>query len=365
MQILPALESGGVERGTLEVGRYLVEHGHRSIVISAGGRLVEQLLREGSEHVQWDIGRKSLSTLRLIPRLRRFLRDNKVDILHARSRLPAWIGYLAWKGMDPRTRPHFVTTVHGIYSINSYSAIMVRGEVVIAVSDTVRRYILSNYPRCDPARIRVIPRGVAPTEYLFGQQPPEAWLTAWNDQYPELQGKRLLTLPGRITRLKGHMDFLRLIDACRRDGLPVHGLIVGGADPRKAGYLEELKTAAQALGIAQDITFTGQRGDLKNILAISDIVFSLSNQPEAFGRTVLEALSLGIPVAGYGHGGVGELLEQLLPEGGVAVGDVTALTRLTKRWLSKPPVLTGMHAFTLENMLAATLAVYCDICRKT
>ncbi len=116
VQLLPALESGGVERGTLEVGKYLVDHGHRSIVISAGGRMVEQLQREGSEHLTWDIGRKSLFTLlRYVGRLRRFLRDEKVDILHIRSRMPGWVGYLAWKGMDKSRRPRLVSTVDGLY----------------------------------------------------------------------------------------------------------------------------------------------------------------------------------------------------------------------------------------------------------
>ena len=117
VQILPALESGGVERGTLEVGRYLVQNGHRSIVISAGGRMVEQLRREGSEHIAWDVGAKSLWSLRFVPRLRRFLRDNQVDILHARSRMPAWLAWLAWRGMEPIHRPRFVTTVHGLSCI--------------------------------------------------------------------------------------------------------------------------------------------------------------------------------------------------------------------------------------------------------
>ena len=88
LQLLPALESGGVERGTLELGAGLVRAGHRSLVISAGGQLVSRLTGQGSEHIEWPIGKKSLWTLRLVRRLRRLLRDNRVDILHARSRFP-------------------------------------------------------------------------------------------------------------------------------------------------------------------------------------------------------------------------------------------------------------------------------------
>lgn len=361
VQVLPALESGGVERGTLEVGRYLVEHGHRSIVISAGGRMVEQLRRGGSEHVGWDIGRKSLWTLRLVPRLRRFLLDERVHILHARSRMPAWVAYLAWRGMDPAARPRFVTTVHGLYSVNPYSAVMLKGERIIAVSQTVRDYILRHYPQVDPSRIVVIPRGVDPAEFPHGYRPPPAWLTAWRAQYPQLDGKKVLTLPGRITRLKGHEDFIALIGRLKAQGLPVHGLIVGGAHPRKRAYLQELKDKVRAAGLRDDITFTGQRSDLREIMTVSDLVLSLSTQPESFGRTVLEALSLGVPVVGYDHGGVGEQLARFFPQGRVPFGDLDGIVRQCRIIQAMPRVKPHASLPTLQDMLTATLAVYEDL----
>lgn len=358
VQVLPALESGGVERGTLEVGRYLEEHGHRSIVISAGGRMVEQLVREGSEHVTWDIGRKSLWTLRLIPRLRRFLRENQVDILHARSRMPAWVCYLAWKGMAPQTRPHFVTTVHGLYSVNAYSAVMTKGEIVIAVSRTIETYIYRNYPNTPPGRVVVVPRGVKRAAFPFGYRPAPDWLARWYRDHPELLGKRVLLLPGRITRLKGHEDFLRLIAALRTRGLPVHGLVVGGAEVRKQTYMDEIHRLTERLGLNKAVTFTGQRDDLRDIMAVSDIILSLSTQPESFGRTVLEALSLGKPVIGYDHGGVGEQLAALLPDGRVSLGDIAGLEERVVSWLETPPTMPRSHPYTLENMLTATLSLY-------
>jgi glycosyltransferase involved in cell wall biosynthesis len=358
LQVLPALQSGGVERGTLEVGKYLVEHGHRSIVISAGGRMVEQLEREGSEHLAWDIGRKSLWTLRFIPRLRHFLLENKVDILHARSRMPAWICYLAWKGMDPATRPRFVTTVHGLYSVNAYSAVMTKGERIIAVSETVRDYILRNYPRVPAERIVVIARGIDPAEYPHGYRPSPEWLAAWQAQYPQLAGKKLLTLPGRITRLKGHEDFIELVARLKEQGEPVHGLIVGGASRNKRRYLDELRQKIRAAGLEPDITLTGQRADLREIMAVSDIVFSLSSQPESFGRTTLEALSMGVPVIGYNHGGVGEQLAAVLSEGAVPSGDITAATNITATWLDNLPKVSMVQPFTLEKMLTSTLDAY-------
>lgn len=359
VQMLPALESGGVERGTLEVGKHLVEHGHRSIVISAGGRLVKQLEGEGSEHIAWDVGRKSpLTLLRYVGRLRRFLRTEKVDILHVRSRMPAWVAWLAWRGMAADARTRFITTVHGLYSVNAYSAIMTRGERVIAVSQTVRDYILEHYPTTDSERIRVISRGIDPLTYPHGYLPDAAWLADWHAQYPQLAGNKVLTLPGRITRLKGHEDFIELIARLRAAGEAVHGLIVGGAEVKKQPYLAELQASVLQRGLSGDITFTGQRGDLREIMAVSDIVLSLSSKPEAFGRTVLEALSIGIPVVGYAHGGVGEQLARLYPQGQVELGDIDGLFEQCKKLGMQTRINPCAPLPTLEAMLAGTLSVY-------
>ncbi|MEW6132422.1 MAG: glycosyltransferase family 4 protein [Pseudomonadota bacterium] len=358
VQVLPALQSGGVERGALEVGRHLVGHGHRSIVISAGGRMVEQLVREGSEHVAWDIGRKSLLSLRLIPRLRRFLSENKADILHARSRMPAWICYLAWRGMDPQTRPRFVTTVHGLYSVNAYSAVMTRGEVIIAVSEAARDYILKNHPAADRRRIVTIPRGVDPDEFPCGFKPSQEWLNAWQREYPSLAGKKILTLPGRITRLKGHHDFIELVATLRARHFDVHGLIVGGEDPNRRAYAGEVRKAVHERGLDDAISFTGNRADIREIFAVSDLVLSLSNKPESFGRSVLEALSLGIPAVGYSHGGVSEILRTLYPAGAVEAGNVAQLVETVARLLEKPVAVGADNPYTLKNMLERTLALY-------
>jgi glycosyltransferase involved in cell wall biosynthesis len=363
LQILPALESGGVERGTLEVGQYLVEHGHRSLVMSSGGRMVEQLTLEGSEHFTWPVGHKKIKTLLLVGKLRKFLLEQKVDILHARSRVPAWIAYLAWRGMNPATRPRFVTTVHGMYGVNRYSRIMMQGEKIIAVSNTVRDYILREYPDTLPWRIEVIHRGVEAQAYPYGWKPDPVWQQAFFAQCPNAAGKQLLTLPGRITKLKGHKDFIELIARLKRRGLPVHGLIVGGATSSKQRYLQKLRYRARSMGLEADISFTGQRDDLKNILAISNLVLSLSTQPESFGRTTLEALRLGIPTAGYDHGGVGEILRSIYPEGLLPLGDIDAATQRIATLLQQPDAVPDGDFYPLSSMLSQTLALYEQLAR--
>ncbi len=147
LQLVPSLVSGGVERGTLEVAAELVRRGHRSLVVSGGGRLVGPLVNAGSEHISCPIGLKSPWTLRHVGTLRKLMVARQVDVVHARSRVPAWIGWLAWKSLPSGHRLRFVTTVHGLHSVNRFSEIMTRGEAVIAVSNSVREYLVSGFPR--------------------------------------------------------------------------------------------------------------------------------------------------------------------------------------------------------------------------
>ena len=361
LQLLPALQSGGVERGTLEVAQALVENGHRALVMSAGGRQVAPLVASGAEHFTWPIGEKKFKTLLLVGKLRKFLVEQKVDIIHARSRVPAWIAYLAWRGMDPATRPHFVTTVHGPYSVNAYSAVMTKGERVIVISEMIRDYVLKNYPKTDPNKLRLIYRGVDPAEFPYHYQPPQDWLDRWHEQYPETQGKKLLTLPARITRWKGQEDFIELLVRIKDEVPDAHGLIVGETKDRKDHFLAELKAKAATLGVTDRVTFTGHRSDLREVMAISKIVFSLSREPEAFGRTTVEALSLGIPVIGYNHGGVSEQLQAILPSGSIPIGHVLDAAHLTMKWLSCAPGVAAGQPYTLERMLSNTLKTYDEL----
>lgn len=366
VQILPALEGGGVERGTLEVAAELVRRGHRSIVISAPGRLVEPLVRAGSEHVAWPVGVKSPTTLRLLPRLRRLLLREDVDVLHARSRVPAWLAYLTWKTLPSRSRTRFLTTVHAMHSVSAYSAIMHRGERVIAVSNTARQHVLEHYRGVDPQRIEVIHRGVDPAEFPYGHHPDERWLAAWYEEFPHLrEAGPVLTLPGRMTRRKGHRDFVKLIARLRDRGVAAHGLIVGGEDPKRRQYAQQVRQDVAELGLDDRITFTGNRDDIREIYAISDVVYCLSKPAESFGRTVVEALSIGTPVIGYDLGGVGETLAELLPAGRVAVDDLDELTERTLAVLANRPEVLPNTVFTRQAMLDRTLAVYREMAAHT
>jgi len=363
VQLLPALHSGGVERSTLEISAALVNAGHRSLVVSAGGRLVPALLEAGGEHLTLDIGRKSLLTLRHMPSLSRLFAGVSADIVHARSRLPAWLGLHAVRRLPVHQRPHWVTTVHGLNSPGRYSAVMTTGERVICVSETVRSFVHTHYPAVESTRLQVIPRGVDMQQFPRRARNDARDRHALAAAYPWLgqAGGPVLLLPGRGTRLKGHAHALDLLAALHARGMPARLWLLGTDEPGRETYVADLRAKAQALGIADALHIDVPTTRIAEAYAASDLVLQLSDKPEAFGRTVIEALSVGRPVLGWDHGGVGELLAQLQPSGAVAPGDLATLGERALALLAHPPALPSRIPFTLQAMQRDTLRLYADL----
>jgi len=357
IQVLPSLEFGGVEKGVVEIAKSLVNSGHRSIVISSGGNMLPQLLETGSEHILLPVGKKSLASLCLISKLRDIFNATDASIVHARSRFPAWLCFMALKKARSANGPYFVTTVHGIYSVNRYSSIMTRGDKVIAISEFVRKYIIDNYAQTDLNKISVIPRGIDPSLFSHGYCAGEKWKQLWFDQFPETINKKLIILPARISRRKGHQEFLAAFSLLTSHN-DLHGVIVGGPHKGKQKYLNFLKNKVNSMGLENHITFTGHRNDVREIMSISDIVLSLSTEPEAFGRASLEALSLGIPVIAFDHGGASEVLKTIFPQGLVPTNNVDETVSLINRFIAEPPNVEQHQLYTLESMQNKTLSVY-------
>lgn len=356
IQLLPALEAGGVERSTLEVAAALVARGDRAVVVSAGGRLLPALQALGAEHVTLEIGRKSPLVLRHLGALRKLLAQ--ADIVHARSRLPAWMAWLALRGLRG-ARPHFVTTAHGLNSVSRYSAIMTRGERVICVSNTVKAYWLQHYPNADPARFTVIPRGIDPALFPHALHPDTEARARLAQQYSQLGGQGpLLLLPGRGTRLKGHADAITLLEGLRERGIDARLWMLGARQRGREAYLQELQQQLQGKGLQDYALLAEPTSTMPQAYAASDLVLQLSRKPEAFGRTVIEALSVGRPVLGWAHGGVGELLAELLPKGAIPAFDQEQLAAAAQALLASPPSLPQAQPYTLRAMQEATLMLY-------
>ena len=358
LQVLPALNSGGVERGTIDFAGELVKQGHQSLVMSSGGTMVAQLEAAGSTHITFAVHQKSLKSLLRVRALRRLLLELDVDIIHVRSRVPAWMIWLAIRKLLAEKRPALVSTFHGLYSVNAYSAVMGRGDQIIAISQCVYDYILENYPQVDRKKITIIHRGVDTAQFNQQYSVSSDWRQLFYQQNPQLQSKSLLLMPGRLSRWKGQLQFIELVDKLIQAGSSCHGVIVGGPTPGKEAYLQELIDDVANRNLQEHITFLGHRTDISNIYAESAVVFNLSQHAEPFGRTVIEALAMGVPVVSYDYGGPAESLRACFPQGLVPLGDGDALLEAVNKVLSTPPVIQFPENFTLQRQAQATLDVY-------
>ncbi len=365
VQMIPELEDGGVERGTLEMGKHLADQGHTSIVVSAGGRLVKQLEEEGSEHIRWPVGVKNLRCLLYILPLRRMLLRKEVTILHLRSRMPAWIGYITWLSLPKQKRPVLVTTFHGFYSLNSYSAIMTKGDGVIAVSEGIRKHIHENYNVKN--EVRLIFRGV--DEDLFNPENVSASrVKCLREKWQVPDNMPVLMLPGRITRWKGQDIFLKSL--LKITNKQYKALLVGALDANQ-GYGKELIELVDQHKLHDRVSFVGHCDDMAACLMLADIVFSASSsEPEAFGRTTVEAMSMGKPVIATAHGGsletvIGGETGWLVPP-----SDIEAMGECINNALSNPERLQKLghrgqeHVrknFTTRSMCDKTVLFYREL----
>jgi len=361
LQVLPALQTGGVERGTCDMAAALMDAGWRAIVASAGGPMTRELERVGALHLTLPLNSKNPFVVwRNAARLAEICARWRVDIVHARSRAPAWSALRATR----RAGIPFVTTFHGTYNAGNalkrrYNAVMTAGDRMIAISDFIADHVRAEYD-CPPERIRVIPRGVDIRSFDPDAVKPER-IIRLSREWRLADGAPVIMLPGRLTRWKGQVDFIRLVARLVADGLPVHGLLAGGPHPRKRAYERELQKLVAQLELEPAVSFLGNRSDLREVLSVSACAFSLTGEPEAFGRTTIEALSLGIPVIGYEHGGTGEILRNIFPDGLVPLGDVEAAAARCAEFLRQRPPVPVIHPYTVERMQAATLAVYAEL----
>ena len=352
IQILPELNIGGVERGTKDLSKVLVDKGHESIVISNGGIFENDIVKNGGKHYKVPVHKKSLLSLRYSKTLKEIYLSEKPDIVHVRSRMPAWINYFAFKKL--LEKPILISTFHGLYSTPAYSQVMSKADHIIAISNTVRNYIKDTYKVSDD-KITTIPRGCDPL--TFNKTPlNEEWLNSWYLEFPQTKNKTILTLPTRISKWKGVDSFIELFKLLECNKF--HGLIVGPTSKSKKRYFNDLKRKIKNYNLQEKITFTGQRKDISNVYKISNIVFNLSVKPEPFGRTTIEAISSGSKVIGWDHGGTQEILDELFPEGLVELNNIVDLKNKVLEISHKDHPDPKENIYTLDRMTSKTINLY-------
>jgi glycosyltransferase involved in cell wall biosynthesis len=368
LQVLPSLITGGVERGTIEITQAVAEAGWTALAASAGGRLVPSVERAGGRHITLPLATKNPWTMwRNAAALARLIRAERVAIVHARSRAPAWSAWLACR----RTGAHFVTTYHGAYGEElpfkrHYNAVMAKGEQVIAASRFIAELIVARH-RVDPVRVRVIPRGV--DRAVFDPDAVTAERTLRLAQSWRLPGGApVVLLPGRLTSWKGQAV---LIDALsrmqRRDAV----VVLVGSEQGRARYTERLLRRAEAAGVADRVRLAGECDDMPAALMLADVVVHASTRPEAFGRVVIEAQAMGRPVVASDLGAPVETVRQDVTGWRVPPGNADALAAGIERALAlsaeersalavraRSAVLRG---YTVQAMQAATLEVYREV----
>lgn len=308
-QILPALDSGGVERGTLEIANALQKAGMPNLVVSSGGKLVAELEKAGVKHVTLPVHSKNPFVMFLTAlKLRKVFKDENVGVVHVRSRAPAWTAKIALK---PFKNIAFLATYHGTYGIKPawikkpYNRVMLSGDLVIAVSKHIANHIKENYGVPDE-KIRLVCRG-AETDLFDPAKVSEAERRALAEKWGIDASKTILMLPGRLTRIKGHhlvMDAL----AQMRHKDDVQCLFVGG-DQGKTEYTDELKAEIEKRGLTGKVLLTGGCSQMPAAYMLADIVISATTKPEAFGRTIPEAQLMGALVVGANYGGAAETIE--------------------------------------------------------
>ena len=357
-QILPALNVGGVETGTVDLAKALKKRGHEPLVISSGGPLVDELVKAGIPHIELPVHQKSLFSLRLVRELAALIERERIDVLHARSRVPAWLAYFAVR----RTRCDFVTTCHGYYSKHLLSRVMGWGKRVIVTSHSIGRRMIDDFG-VSPGQITLIHRGVDLSLYSF--QPNKY------DRKPK--GPFIIIHVGRITPVKGQDEFIRAVHLLSKRIPAIEVWIVGGPDQGKDAYFRDLKLMVSRLGLEAVVKFLGTRRDVPELIRQADLLVLSSKIPEAFGRVLIEAGAVGTAVAASRIGGILDVVDE--GQNGLLFSPehFEEMAETMERLLRDRPLCKRLSAalhekvkrqFSLEQMVDKTCQVYEEVRRQ-
>jgi glycosyltransferase involved in cell wall biosynthesis len=368
LQVLPRLDTGGAERVVVEIAEALTSIGHRTLIACDNGPLSQAALRAGAEIVPMPLATKSPFNMRRnASRLEKLIRDRDIDLVHAHSRAPAWSALWATR----RSKTPFVTTYHGTYSEDApfkrkYNGVMAEGDRVIAVSHFIAELIRQRHA-VDEAKLRTIPGGVDLRKF-----DPAAIM---GDRVSRLardwrldMGAPTIMLPGRLTEWKGQKLMISaLAQLEHRDAI----LVLAGGDQGRETYAQSLINHAESLGVTDRLRMVGHVEDMPAALMLADIVVNASTDPEAFGRTVIEAQAMGRMVIAADHGGASETITDRVTGLLVPPSDAEAMAQAIDLALQMPPearIAWGLRArgmvsenYSVTAMQYGVLRVYGEL----
>lgn len=366
LQVLPELEMGGVEIGTVEIAGGLQKKGIKNFVASQGGRLVYDLEKLKVEHLALPLKTKNIFKMRKnADKLAQFIKDKGINVVHARSRAPAWSAYWAAK----KAGVHYMTTFHGTYGLGPwgvkkiYNKVMVLGERVIAISEHIKRHILANY-KVSEDKIRLVHRCVN-TEKFSQEAVTSERMINMVKNYNIPDDKKVLLLGGRITRWKGQHLLIEALSKLKNQN---YYCIIAGDEQGRDDYVKELKGLIEKYGLENRVTISGKVLDMPALMMVSNVVLSTAIEPEAFGRIAIEGQAMGKIVVASNHGGSldsiangknGRLFynnnAQSLAE---AIDWALSLSDKEAEKISKAAVRNVKENFTKEIMCDKTIKVY-------
>ena len=356
VQLLPELNEGGVERGAVELSRELVKLGHESIIISAGGKLVDQIKKDGGTHITFDVHSKNILTAPFrVLKLRKILKEIQPDVIHARSRVPAWITYLANKSLSFP----FVTTVHGFNSVNAYSKVMTYGDKVICGSKFMIEHIMKYY-QTPMEKIVLIPRGVDMD--AFGSELNKDFISEFKQKYM-LDDHFIITQVARITHWKDQKTTIKAFIEVKKHIQNAKLLFVGSVDGSRTHYYDELRKMIEESPYAEDIIFTGNQQHVKEIFSLSDVSISASNKPETFGRANVESIFMGTPLIATNIGATADYVIEGKNGYLFQPNDAEMLSKLiiksSKSTFDQEEMASHVkNNFSLKQMVDKTVSVY-------
>ena len=372
MQVIPELGAGGAEQGCIDIAAEIVRAKAQSIVVSNGGYRTSELARVGATHIDLPVHSKNPLTMwKNVGKLRKLIKRYDVDIVHARSRAPAWSAWRACKG----TKAHFMTTCHAPYNIEGegkrlYNSAIAQGEIIIAISDYVAQYLQESY-NVPASRIRTIHRGIPIDRFHPTAVTPDRMInlaTEW--RVPD--GANVIILPGRLTRWKGHHVLIEAMAKLRRPDLLA---VIIGDDQGRKEYRNELEELIESYGLGAQMRLVDQCDDMPAAYMLSTVVVSTSTEPEGFGRIPVEAQAMGRPIIASDHGGARETIIRGETGWHVPPGDSDALAHAIQEALSlnasqRAVLATRSMAhvaanFTKEIMADKTLGVYAELLQKS
>lgn len=370
LQVIPELGPGGAEQGCIDVAKALVAAGGQALVASHGGSRVHELVRAGATHIDLPVHSKNpFVMMRNTRRLKRLIHEHRVDIVHARSRAPAWSAYKACQNTPAR----FMTTCHAPYNFTkdikkTYNSVMAKGERVIAISHYVAEYLREHYDVTHD-RLRVVHRGIPLEKFHPTMVTPERMITvsrAW--RLPD--EANIIMLPGRLTRWKGHHVLIEAMAHLARSDL---FCVMIGSDQGRTEYRQELEETIASKGLGGQIRIVDHCDDLPAAFMLAAVVVSASTDPEGFGRVAVEGQAMGRPVIATAHGGALETVVDgstgwLVPPGDAralahALEHVLALNTNQRVTLATNAMAHVAAHFGCEHMTGKTLAVYEELLR--